>query len=113
MSKELYRKLQPCLEALSGKKRPSDGGGGGLAPKLVCIRQPVLERMFIQGPHAHSNLPARLDDFSPDRRQDDLAVWTYQVIMTCLNMWAKSLHRREDLFNGEFHILEKLWLTNC
>lgn len=65
------------------------------------------ERVLVRRPHAHADLPTRLDRLLPHHGEDDLAVGPYQVVVAFLNMRADNLDVRKGLFDEIFHTLGK------
>lgn len=63
------------------------------------------EWMLVRRPHAHADLPTRLDCLLPHHGEDDLAVGPYQVVVAFLNMRADNLDVRKGLLDEIFHAL--------
>lgn len=64
------------------------------------------ERVLVRWPHAHVDLPARLDRLLPDHGQNYLAVGSHQVVVAFLNMRANNFDVRKGLLDEIFHALE-------
>lgn len=62
-------------------------------------------RRLLNRPHGHGDAPVRLNNLFPDGRQNDLSIWSDQVIVTFLDMWAQNVDLEECLLDEFFHTL--------
>lgn len=91
------------------------GGSSLRTPLLHHMKHSLLFRghvllrarewMLVRRPHAHADLPTRLDRLLPHHGEDDLAVGPYQVVVAFLNMRADNLDVRKGLLDEIFHTL--------
>lgn len=77
------------------------------------VRMWARERVLLRRPHAHADLPTRLDRLLPHHGEDDLAVGPYQVVVAFLNMRADNLDVRKGLLDEIFHALGKGVSQTC
>jgi len=62
-------------------------------------------RRFWHRPHMHRDRPIGLDHGFPYLWENDFAVWSNEIIVSIMNMWADNINVEESLLDQLFHSL--------
>lgn len=74
--------------------------------EVVAGWWPCLLRFWLRhGPHVHRDSPIWLNHGLPDLGENDLSIWTDQIIVTLVNVWTDDINVQECLFDELFHSL--------